>query len=744
MKPSVPAFFHCSRTVICIRIFARVFFLLAILSGNAEDLRAQQKKANQKTIDSLLLVLKQAAPARKPEIYNSIGQAYHSMQQPGEAIRYGKEGLALARKLGDLKQEAVVSITIGTAFLNKGDFDSAGYFISNAYNISSKNGDLETEGRSLSTLSNVLGRKGLYDSSIHALTRALSIFAQTKDSVQLAIAHTNLGNRYSSTGDFAKALLNHHNALTIFEALGEQDRARTTHIAIGNTYNNMGDEEKALEHYKKVLNDYNFPMTDHYRAVLTNNIGGLLTENYKFEEAKPYLWEAWNVWGKDSTNCFAIYPLSNLGEVYSHLNKLDSAEIMLRRSIARAKKCNEQYVVSASMLDLSKVYSKRSKHDLAKQLLDQSYAIALQIRRNDILKEASYLLYEYYKARGNYAQALKYHESHKATSDSLLNEEGTKKMAKVEATYEFEQEKKEIEWQHQQEVLGEQLKLKRQTLLNRTYLAGAGVLLIIVLIIYRSYRIKQQANRSLAVKNDEITRQKTELEAMNRTKEKLLSVLSHDLKNPLFGLEGSLNMFLEGAIPQERLQKHVRDLQVRLHNTSDFLENLLQWTKRQLTGITPNKVSFQATQVLDETINLLDPAARAKQVLIIPSVSSGLTLYGDYEMVKVVLRNLVTNAIKFSPEGESITVSISRSEQTDLIAVHDNGAGIKGDNKEVFSLIGLSEKGTKGETGSGIGLMLCREFVEKQGGRIWFESTAERGTTFYFTLPVHAEASVTA
>jgi signal transduction histidine kinase len=109
-----------------------------------------------------------------------------------------------------------------------------------------------------------------------------------------------------------------------------------------------------------------------------------------------------------------------------------------------------------------------------------------------------------------------------------------------------------------------------------------------------------------------------------------------------------------------------------------------------------------------------------------------------------VLRNLVTNAIKFSPEGESITVSMSRSEQADLIAVHDNGAGIKGDTKEVFSLIGLSEKGTKGETGSGIGLMLCREFVEKQDGRIWFESDAERGTTFYFTLPVYAEASVTA
>jgi signal transduction histidine kinase/Tfp pilus assembly protein PilF len=721
----------------------KLFFFLLFLSGTAENLKAQQK-TDTKIIDSLMLVLEKAEAAQKPKIYDAISQAYYAQQRFGDAIRYGKEGLMLAKKRGDLKQEAVISVTIGTAFLNKGDFDSAGYFINNGYRISSKNGDLETEGRSLSGLSNVLGRKGLYDSSIHVLTRALSIFSQTKDSLQLAIAHTNLGNRYSSTGDFARALLNHHKALTIFEILNLPDRARTTHIAIGNTYNNMGDEEKALEHYKKVLNDYDFPMTDHYRAVLTNNIGGLLTENNKFEEARPYLLEAWNIWGKDSTNCFAIYPLGNLGEVYSQTNRLDSAERLLLQAVRRAKKCNEQYVVSASMLDLSKVYSKLSKPDLAKRLLDESYTIASRIRRNDILKEASYLLYEYYKSRGNYAQALKYFELHKATSDSLLNEEGTKKMAKMEATFEFAQEKKEIEWQHQQAVFGEQLKLKRQTTLNRTYLAGAGVLLVLVLLIYRSYRIKRHANHSLAIKNDEITRQKTALEAMNHTKEKLLSVLSHDLKNPLFGLEGSLNMFLDGAMPQERLQKHVRDLQVRLHNTSDFLENLLQWTKGQLTGIKPNKISFHAAKVLDETINLLEPAARTKQVLLIPSVSSGLILYGDYEMVKVVLRNLVTNAIKFSPESESITIAINRAGQTDLISVHDHGAGIKTEQQKVFSSVGFSEKGTKGETGTGIGLMLCREFVEKHGGRIWFESSEGGGTTFFFTLPVNAEAGVMA
>jgi signal transduction histidine kinase len=722
-------------------VFILLFTLLMLFGGT---LCAQQKAADPKALDSLLLVLEKTDVARKPEVYNNISQKYYSMQQFAEAIQYGKEGLVLAKKLGDLKQEAVISVTIGTAFLNKGDFDSAGYFISKAYGISSKNGDLETEGRSLSVLSNVLGRKGLYDSSIHALTRALTIFEQIKDSLQLAIAHTNLGNRYNSKGDFAKALFNHHKALAIFETLDQQDRARTTHIAIGNTYNSMGDEEKALKHYKKVLNDYDFPMTDHYRAVLNNNIGGMLTKNSRFEEAKPYLVAAWRVWSRDSTNCFAIYPLSNLGEVYSNMNRLDSAEILLRQAVRRAKKCNEQYVVSASLIDLSKVYSKRSKHALAKRLLDESYTIASDIRRNDILKEASYLLYEYYKSRGNHAQALKHFETHKAASDSLLNEEGTKKMAKMEATYEFEQQKKEIEWQYQQEVYDEQLKFRKQTMLNRTYLAGAGVLLVLVLLTYRSYRIKQQANRILAMKNNEITNQKTALEAMNRTKEKLLSVLSHDLKNPLFGLEGSLSMFLDGAIPEERLQKYVRDLQVRLHNTSDFLENLLQWTKGQLTGIKPNQVSFQAAKVLDETINLLEPAARVKQVLLIPSVSSGLTLHADYEMVKVVLRNLVTNAIKFSPEGESITIAINRSEQTDLISVHDHGAGIKADHKEVFSLIGFSEKGTKGETGTGIGLMLCREFVEKQGGRIWFESSEGRGTTFFFTLPVHAGAGITA
>lgn len=696
-----------------------------------------------KNIDSLTQALEHASLDKKPDIYKELCYAYYMKQQYQESLLAGKKGLAIAEQVNDLFHRGALSISLGNVYLILGQFDSAGYFFEEGYKYNTMRGDSIGIGKALIVMSNFLGRRGLYDSSITVLTKAISILNQTNDSLDLGLAYSNLGNRYSSKGNYVKALAAYQKALSILEEIGEFDKAQITQLGMGNAYTAIGDEERALFHYQKARNAYAVPMSDHSRAILTNNIGSLMVKKKRFREAKPYLLEAFSIWGRDDSNCFAIYPLGNLGEVYTALNMRDSAIFFLDQSIKKAEKCNEPYVISSSLLILSKNYIESSPQK-AKSLLDRAYRLAVETGKKDVERDASFLLYDYYKRNNNYAQALNYYEKFKALSDSLVNEETTKKIARMEADFEYEQEKKEMEWAHQQEVLNEQLKLKRQKQTTNIVLIGVAVLLILVLLIYRSYRIKRQANRELALKNAEITRQKTELEIMNKTKEKLLSVLSHDLKNPLFGLEGTLHMFLQGALPQDRLQQYVRDLQVRLHNTSDFLENLLQWTKGQLAGIKPGKTSFAAEKVVEDTLNLLDPAAKAKQLLIIPVISSGFTLHADYEMTKVVLRNLITNAIKFSPAGESITVSLNRLEQEFIFSVHDNGAGIQGNQKDVFSLMGFSKRGTQGEVGSGLGLMLCQEFVEKQGGRIWFESKEGEGTTFYFTLPVYTEETVEA
>lgn len=313
--------------------------------------------------------------------------------------------------------------------------------------------------------------------------------------------------------------------------------------------------------------------------------------------------------------------------------------------------------------------------------------------------------------------------------------------SEISTVYEYEREGDQ-ERQYQQILRYERLKLRRQIVLTKICLASAVLFFVLALVIFRLYLSERRTSMTLRRRNDEILLREAKLGAMNRTREKLLSVLSHDLKNPLLGLEVSIRMFLEGAVSSERLYKYIGDLRVRLQSTSGFVDNILNWTKGQFAGIRPRKSFFQAKVMLEEIMNLLEPAAQAKQVLVIPVISSEFDLYGDYEMTMVVLRNLITNAIKFSPRGECVTVSVGHKSDQIIISVHDNGAGIRKDCTEIFSLAGHPEKGTNGEIGNGLGLLLSREFTEKQGGRLWFESNKNLGTTFYFTLPLQMPTCV--
>ncbi len=238
--------------------------------------------------------------------------------------------------------------------------------------------------------------------------------------------------------------------------------------------------------------------------------------------------------------------------------------------------------------------------------------------------------------------------------------------------------------------------------------------------------------------SDLVTKSK-ELEELNKLKDKLLSVVSHDFRSPLNSLRGTLTLFLKGAISPEEMLMLASDLVEKLDNTYNLLENLLNWAKSQMQGLTIYPKELNLRKLSEDSVELLIPMADKKYLKIKNNIDPAFKVYADNEMVKLVFRNLISNAIKFSPSGEEIVLNATSEDHKVTIAIRDNGTGISNENQEkLFKQENFSTIGTSNERGMGIGLLLCKDFVERNGGSVWFESELGKGSTFYFTLPSEA------
>ncbi len=229
---------------------------------------------------------------------------------------------------------------------------------------------------------------------------------------------------------------------------------------------------------------------------------------------------------------------------------------------------------------------------------------------------------------------------------------------------------------------------------------------------------------------------------LNATKDKLFSIMGHDLRAPLNNILGLSELLIERVRKSDtgKSAEYLEIIKVSVKNTLALLDNLLNWAKSQTGEINykPEKIDLSTT--IRHVIELLDPIARTKNISLSQIASEGIEIYTDERMLKTILRNLISNAIKFTKSGGSIIVSVVLEQNQVQFSVSDNGLGIKEEvSKKLFKMsANTSSLGTANEKGSGLGLALCKEFVKKLGGDIWLKSKEGDGSDFRFTLPLNS------
>lgn len=227
------------------------------------------------------------------------------------------------------------------------------------------------------------------------------------------------------------------------------------------------------------------------------------------------------------------------------------------------------------------------------------------------------------------------------------------------------------------------------------------------------------------------------LQELNKLKDRLFSIISHDLRTPLLSLMDILSMANDGMVSDEEFRSFLPTLTKNIGYTSGLVENLLQWSKSQLEGTIINAIHFDIRDNISYLINSFTQIAADKGIALKNNIHVLTTVYADMDMIQAVLRNLLSNAIKFCRDGDKIIVEASVKRNMVTICINDTGVGIASENVDkLFGNQNFSTRGTTNEQGTGLGLLLCKDFIEKNGGRIWVESVQGHGSNFYFTLPV--------
>jgi signal transduction histidine kinase/ligand-binding sensor domain-containing protein len=254
----------------------------------------------------------------------------------------------------------------------------------------------------------------------------------------------------------------------------------------------------------------------------------------------------------------------------------------------------------------------------------------------------------------------------------------------------------------------------------------------------RQQKIEEQTEELLAQKEN-LEEVNAHLKELNSTKDKFFSIIAHDLKNPfntILGFSELLNMKYD-TLSEEKKLRYMEVIFSSSKNIYNLLENLLQWARTQTDKIAFEPIVFSLKQLVEQNINLLKENITTKNIKIGHKITDSCNVYADRNMINTVVRNLLTNAIKFTRSGGDIAINTLRKNGHIEISVKDSGIGMSAEETEKIFRVdaNFSKSGTDGETGTGLGLILCKEFIIKNGGKIWVESDPGKGSRFLFTLP---------
>lgn len=761
-----------------VKEFAAIILIFLIQAG--------ETGARERTIDSLKSILEKATPIEKISIMNDLSRAYWSVSTD-KSTEYAKEALEMARLHNDKAGIAESFNRLGNAEYLKTNYTEALDYYSRSIEIRLEIGDKQGMLGSYNNLYLVHNIMGNHDAATGNIEKAVTLSIEIDDKPEIAYYSNILGSHKSESHDFESALENIERALGIYRELGDHKGAAdalsnlgrmfqrmnlfdtameyffealaiytqsgdisgiaSVNNNIGITHKNLNNLDLALEYYSKSLELY-MEMGTTTRGIpsLLNNIGIIWHEKGDYETAIDFFSQAMERYENLNDIKGVATASHNTGLLQARLGNYTSALQSYMRSAEINIQVGNIFSLANNYNNLGELFLLQKEYDKAIKYLDEALEMAERINAKQIISENFQFRSDLYRETAQFDKALNAFEAFYRYKDSIFKIDTGTKIAELQFRNQRADQINELELLQ----IDNQIQMLRLQKQKRIIIYLGLVALVVALfgfIILTMYRFRKslsltlkEKTQQLEVANKKLIFSESNLKNMNKAKDKFFSIIAHDLKNPfnaLLGFSETLNQNYK-ELSREQTLTYIEIIDKSAKNLYRLLENLLDWSKSQTGNMQFNPEKLEIREVTDLEIAGMASYAARKEISIDSDISPHLIAYADKNITSTIIRNLINNAIKFTHNKGSIIISAKENHGFIEISVTDTGIGI--DETEKMKLFNpdynITSVGTNDEKGTGLGLLLCKEFVEKSGGTIRVESKKEKGSTFTFSLPL--------
>jgi len=565
------------------------------------------------------------------------------------------------------------------------------------------------------------------DSISHEVMRTAKLL---KNDSLIAELHFIIGQRLHSRGEYPKSYNNFMQALQIFERKNDFYNTAKVYRMLGESNRATNNFELATKFLDKSIEIF-LKLNDSTMLASTyNRKAAVYYEYFKIDSMLKYIRLSNDMIDTSSSN---IRIMSNnfniLGAYYMREGSFNEALHNYRKAENILSKIDSDDDRSNLLINMSILYTRLGQYEKAVEIALIAYRNALESGISAYLIGSSDALSVSYERLGKYDSAYFYKNICMHKKEEILGAKNTQHLLNVQKDYEEKQRKK-------QSIAEEQITFYKLTAL----IAIATLLLIVIIILYhRQIELKRKKN-DLETKNRIINEQKLELSELNANKDLLFSIIAHDLKNPISSMQSIASLFVDEYFSLSHKEKNefLNDIIFSAKSANHLLDSLHLWSRSQRNLIDLFPETFNLHELVEDTYSILITQIRNKNQNFDNTIPVHVQFSSDVNMVSTILRNLISNAIKFTHENGKIVVSIDyEDEDTIVIRVTDNGTGMNETTIKNLFKPGLRNTvpGTNNELGSGLGLMICSDFCKKLNGNIRAESVLGQGSSFIVTIP---------
>ena len=578
------------------------------------------------------------------------------------------------------------------------------------------------------------------DSSLNYVRRAMDMALESKDPFWIGTAQNQLGAVHYIRGSYNQSMNSYAEAYSIFKEVGDKKGLAMSLNGLGLIHLGQREFEEAILKFRESL-ELSKSIGETGMVIRTNfNLGIANSDLKRYDKALEHLRNSKNLAIQEKDTLHLLMNNNRMGRIFYEIGQLDSAKFHYNSVLSMSNKLNK-WEKAFLHTGLAEVALKEKNQESAIREGLEGFAYAKEVNAFWDLQRASAILSESYETAGKPKEALEFARLNKIYSDSLYNKEKAIEINFLRLQL-SEAEKSQLKKDNS--LILQRAKLNRTLAIS---LALVTVLLGAMAWFYRrNLKLKELFNLQLTAINEELEAQKERISEQNRAlsevndaKNKLFSILSHDLRAPI----GTIRQFLEmdqlGYFDEAERENAKHLLYEQVKNTDKLLNNLLEWAKTQLEGIQPNPEHLVVGPYVKEVVHIFEFQSKLKNIRIEqhPELSDQ-RIKTDKGHFRIILQNIINNAIKFTPSGGHIQIGFSKTGEFLNIHVKDSGIGMEEKRRKELEenlVLATSQIGTAKETGTGLGLMLVKQLLAHNHGKFKIKSSKGEGTEIIISFP---------